>query len=540
MQIFKYNTPQINTKMAGKLLIGSIVVLMLLLTIASASALDQQWWNSSWGNRKEINITYNGATNLTDFPAFIRIIKQGGAGLYQFNDLRFFSGACLLNSNTQLNYEIDRGNTLTGEGEIWVNIPLMTNNTQVCMYYNNQNVASGQNVTGVWDANYGMVQHLESIGSVPDSTSNGNNGTNVGATAASGIIGGAYNFNGVNQRVTVPFASSIDLSRLTTWQIEAWVNTDVLAGTLFPTVFAQGVGRAGLFLTDFTAGTDGRMESWINDVNNVQSNTAVTNGNWAYVILTYTQGGTRNFYFNGIADGNALSVSVSDANENFGIGNYYTPTTDSGLDGTIDELRVSKVVRSTDWNLQSYRMVANQASYVISGAEETYTPSSPQLPVINTFTASNGTILNGSSTTLSWNVSYATNLDLNGINLTGNTSLVVSPMSASTLYTLTATNENGTVNSNLTITTYQQVGMLPNATSFNGASTDFNSVPDLNSVAGAVLENTSVGKISFNAPVNVSGADLDTYVYFAPNLVGIDSNARLKTKKVCGDGKNHK
>jgi hypothetical protein len=73
--------------------------------------------------------------------------------------------------------------------------------------------------------------------------------------------------------------------------------------------------------------------------------------------------------------------------------------------------------------------------------------------------------------------------------------------------------------------TPSQIGTPPTATKFNGASTNFGSVPDLNSVAGAVLENTSVGSIYFNAPINVSGADLDSYVYFAPNLVGIDSNA---------------
>ncbi len=63
-------------------------------------------------------------------------------------------------------------------------------------------------------------------------------------------------------------------------------------------------------------------------------------------------------------------------------------------------------------------------------------------PVIFSFAASDSLIAPGTSITLNWDVANATSLDLNGTDVTGQTSFAVSP-TATTDYTLTATNANG-------------------------------------------------------------------------------------------------
>lgn len=77
----------------------------------------------------------------------------------------------------------------------------------------------------------------------------------------------------------------------------------------------------------------------------------------------------------------------------------------------------------------------------------------PSDPIINIFSADPATITEGESSTLSWNVTDATNVSIdNGLGsvaLTGTTS--VSP-SKTTTYTLTATNASGSVTSTTTIT----------------------------------------------------------------------------------------
>ncbi|MDP2877813.1 MAG: fibronectin type III domain-containing protein, partial [Holophaga sp.] len=71
-------------------------------------------------------------------------------------------------------------------------------------------------------------------------------------------------------------------------------------------------------------------------------------------------------------------------------------------------------------------------------------------PVISAFTASPTTITAGGSSTLAWTVTGATSLSLNGTLVTG-TSTVVSP-TATTTYTLTATNTAGPVTRQVTVT----------------------------------------------------------------------------------------
>lgn len=80
-------------------------------------------------------------------------------------------------------------------------------------------------------------------------------------------------------------------------------------------------------------------------------------------------------------------------------------------------------------------------------------PIIPTLPTINTFTTTNATILNGTTTQLDWTTTNAIDLDLSGTNVSGLTAYNVSP-TTNTTYTLTATNENGSVNANLTISVY--------------------------------------------------------------------------------------
>ncbi|HEX2750245.1 MAG TPA: lamin tail domain-containing protein, partial [Verrucomicrobiales bacterium] len=70
-------------------------------------------------------------------------------------------------------------------------------------------------------------------------------------------------------------------------------------------------------------------------------------------------------------------------------------------------------------------------------------------PIIRSFTATPPVIGPGASSTLSWTVINNTSLQLDGAAVTGS-SLIVSPAATKT-YTLTATNPNGTVNSQATV-----------------------------------------------------------------------------------------
>lgn len=93
------------------------------------------------------------------------------------------------------------------------------------------------------------------------------------------------------------------------------------------------------------------------------------------------------------------------------------------------------------------------------------------LPVINSFTASPATIEDGSSSTLSWNVSDADSISINrGIGtVTGPTGSVQVTPGANTTYTLTATNEAGDVTAQVTVTVVQDNLPLPVINSFSAS-----------------------------------------------------------------------
>lgn len=71
-------------------------------------------------------------------------------------------------------------------------------------------------------------------------------------------------------------------------------------------------------------------------------------------------------------------------------------------------------------------------------------------PVIFSFGAGESLVAPGTSVTLNWDVANTTALDLNGTDVTGQSSLVVTP-STTTDYTLTASNVNGTISKGLRV-----------------------------------------------------------------------------------------
>ena len=87
-------------------------------------------------------------------------------------------------------------------------------------------------------------------------------------------------------------------------------------------------------------------------------------------------------------------------------------------------------------------------------ATATVTVSGTGVPVINSFTANPATVTSGGASTLSWSVTGATSVSINqGIGIVVPTSgtRTVNPI-ATTTYTLTATNSNGSVTALVTVT----------------------------------------------------------------------------------------
>ncbi len=158
----------------------------------------------------------------------------------------------------------------------------------------------------------------------------------------------------------------------------------------------------------------------------------------------------------------------------------------------------------------------------------TKTPTLKQVaaPTISSFSASPASIINGSTTTVSWAATGAT-----GVAITPGTfastsasgTVVLSP-TATTTYTLTATNTTGSATATLTVTVTQPT--LPTISSFTASPTSITlgGISTLSwTTSGATTLNIAPGNLASTAAtgsVNVSPETTINYVLTATNAAG--------------------
>lgn len=202
-----------------------------------------------------------------------------------------------------------------------------------------QNVASG------------LMAYYSFTGNANDSSGNGNNGTVSGAALATGHRGtasSAYTFDGVNDYVSVPDSSSLDLTSQLTFS--AWVQPANITANTYYEILRKDATASGYLFSFQGGGT--LLTIGINSNGSYESNTPITpsyftDGAWHFVVGTYD--GTQ---FKVYADGALLgTTAVSGA-----IGTNASPLyigSSKGVSeffsGKIDEVRIhNRVLTSSE------------------------------------------------------------------------------------------------------------------------------------------------------------------------------------------------
>lgn len=199
------------------------------------------WYDAGWLYRQQIvskqqitvasNITPS--TTLTNFPVLIKLTDQANPifnkALANGDDIVF----TLSDGTTRLNHEIESYNNSAGNKEFvaWVKIPTLSpsSNTNIYIYYGNNDASNQQNSASVWDNNYKGVWHLKEelsgtgiIDLYKDSTANTNDGDDyISASVQNGKIGSGHEFDGIDDYIDVMDNASMDITDKIT--VEAWV-----------------------------------------------------------------------------------------------------------------------------------------------------------------------------------------------------------------------------------------------------------------------------------------------------------------------------
>ena len=348
-----------------------------------------------WTKCKNITINYPLSTTLTNFPIYLNITFDADMQA-DMDDLRFYAGGC--GGTGGLLFAELESKTDSQNSYVWVKNNLTTGNNTISMYYGNSTVTSNWDYVGnVWDIYYTGVYLLNGTN---DSTSYEYNGVESGgALATTGIIGGAYWFDNVNDEINI--TNPMYFLNNTNYTFSAWIKHQANASSdvFFSWYDATGTPKGG-FRTGTSGGSTPNLEFVLynGSIKTGTSSTKYQNDTWTYVTYVVNSSGsvadsTIKYYKDGIyTDSDVMTtnnsyvgyVSAPDATTNAYIGSRNTAT---WFLGYIDELTISNTIRSDDWINMTYQLIANHATFVTYGVEETLTSGS----VSTNFTIWNGT-----------------------------------------------------------------------------------------------------------------------------------------------------
>jgi len=332
------------------------------------------WWNSGWSYRKLITIDHtkvSGGSALIDFPVLISLTD---AELHLYaqstgNDILFTDY-----SGNKLNHQIELYTSSTGRLLAWVKIPILstTQDTLLFMYYGNTSCGAQGNAHGVWESNYRMVQHLnETSVTHYDSTSYHNNGTCSGTMThnTTGKIDGADWFDGLSGTVNCGSQSSLDITGKMT--ISFWFNTTQTGSGVKRILQKAGVG----YSVYLYAGNGGNI-AFGRDAGFKYTNAHYNDNKWHYVVCRYNNSGT----FAGLQifiDGAEVTLVT---NTGTFAGFTSSPTTNlyfGGVSafyrGSLDEVQISSINRSTGWITTSYTNQNNPGVFYSVGPQQRVT-----------------------------------------------------------------------------------------------------------------------------------------------------------------------
>ena len=377
---------------AGLLL--ALLVLIFGTNLFSAKTVEAGWFatGGTWNYRKVITVDadkVSGSSALTDFPMLFSV-TDGDLAFTDFdgNVASSTAGDIVFTSSdgvTKLSHEIEYYASTTGEIVAWVKIPSLSNSvdTTIYIYYGNAAADDQQDAANVWDSNYMMVQHLseDPSGSAPqmlDSTANNNDGTSSGTMTTSdqvsGKIDGSLEFDGNSTQddlITVPNSSVWD-NITTAITISAWVNPN-------------SVGALG-YRSDIIQRSSGNNDWWFNLQNSgklsfyadnitggtyKQSTSVINENELSYVVVSYDDVNDIRFYINGTYINTVAASGSFITTDNlvyFGA-NHNGPST--VFRGIIDELKVSNIVRSTDWIATEYNNQSSPSTFYTYGSVST-------------------------------------------------------------------------------------------------------------------------------------------------------------------------
>ncbi len=268
------------------------------------------------------------------------------------DDLRFAT-----NDGEKLAYQIEEWDAEKGLASIWVRVPRITGNSrqEIKLYWGNADATSESDGKAVFNESNGYLGVWHMNDPVRDDTGMLTS-QDTGTKATPGVIGLARHFadrKGVfcgDKIETLPTGSS-------SHSTEVWFRPEKPNSTLVAWGNEQAQGKV---VMQYRSPPHMQMDCYFSG-GNVSGASRVPMSDWTHVVHTYREGEAR-IYVNGVLDGTNTKqggpLNIRTPARLF-LGGWYN---NYDFVGDLDEVRVSKVVRSPEWvKLQFENQKPNQS-----------------------------------------------------------------------------------------------------------------------------------------------------------------------------------
>jgi len=350
------------------------LLLFITFSLLTSVFVEAQICNYKYRKRITFDPTRVGApastTNLTNFQALINIssdndLRVTGSGGYvetaAGNDIIFTAD----DGVTQLNHQLEKYVSTTGELVVWVRIPILYTsiNTYIYMYYGNA-AAPDQSTATTWNNDYHGVWHLHN-NSMNDNSGNGYNLTNNGTTNQSPArMADGRALSGTQWLEVANTFPNIT----TSFTMSGWIYTtdNTRGGQRF---FCDDVNNTGGYALSLGDGGTGRLRFYSRSSNPVILDgpaNQLANNTWYHVAaVADITNGRKTIYVNGVeaATGTFTNAWGTDNGNCSAGGETAGGETGNRLYGRLDEVRVAKSALSADWILTEYNNQSSPATF---------------------------------------------------------------------------------------------------------------------------------------------------------------------------------
>jgi len=348
------------------------IVYFLLIIFLITSAAEAGWYSSSWKYRQKITVKSELADeNLSNFPLLIKITDQGHD---LFDEAQVDGDDIVFTTSTGtavMPHEIESYSG-TGPKELyaWVNVPSISSSsdTTLYMYYGNSACSSQQQGTGTWSNGYEAVWHLNesswsgAANEVIDSTVNSHNGAAYSGSAqdvpstATGLFSRGGQFEKSKQQA-VSVAHHADLNLTSGYTVEVWMKQDE-NWPMNPINKEDAIPNGWFMYRYYT--------SLILYHDNASSGGSGINydTNWHHYTASWNQAtGYTSVYWDGHKIDTRSKPGPSATTAPLYIG-WRPRHANYGMEGLMDEARVSTTPRSDAWVAATYRALAHPGQYI--------------------------------------------------------------------------------------------------------------------------------------------------------------------------------